>query len=295
MSIYMKINDFKKPNVLIFDNINNQLKYKPNNVSNKHPGQLKLLMTELQFFNNCNIDALNSKDRPIYVLYIGSGRGYHLIKLLDLYKDYNIKWYFYDPSGHCISLERMSQYVSINNDYFTEKNINEFKNKKPLLFISDIRSTDGSEPRTKNLIDDYKIQNNIVLNLRPLYSLLKFRYPFPDDFPPEIENEVYVDGIKFLQPFCGPQSTEMRIFVSEQNIILKNFSKEESILFEEKMYYYNKNYRIINKNDILIAGFILKSTNKFDNMKYIDIIKSLENSINNQIREDISFNKLDIK
>lgn len=244
----------RKPSISTFNDIYHREKYQQSKIKKKHFGQLKLFLMEICFFNNCKLD----KEKQYDILYIGSGPGYHLPVLMDFYERYNFTWHLFDPKGHCKEFEKRDN-VFVNDREFTVNDVKHFLMCKNLLFISDIRTANSSDecPTFEHILADQKFQNKIVSDLCPMFSFLKFRYPYPSRII-DFRNHFYIDGIKFIQPFSGNQSTELRVFVPREEINnLKQFSLNEALMFEEKMYWYNKNYRFQNNNDLKIALWIL--------------------------------------
>lgn len=278
-----KLKMSKKPDIYTYDDITRQMEYDSKKILNKFSnGQLKLLLCELQFFSIININHLCSTNKTIDVIYIGSGKGYHipiLISILSL-KNRNIKWHLYDPYGHCKRLNEITtKNININDRIFLEEDIIFFKNYKNIVFISDIRSCEKSEPTAIELLNDYVVQNNILITLQPRYSLIKFRYPFPPDLKKtNFESYSYPKGIMYLQCYNKSDSAELRIFIDNPNkeITFKKFSMDDAKIFEEKLYWYNSIYRFTHNNDILIAGYILHNLNIYnEDEKIIDIINKL--------------------
>lgn len=259
--------------LLNFNDIKERRKYDKNiKVSNTHLGQLKLLLVELRFFTD--IDIVNIKDEIITILYIGSGKGFHIPLLIKALNNINKKiyWHFYDPNGHCEKLNILGNNINIfiKNQLFLTEDIEKFKQniKNTFIFISDIRSCDDVEPNTDNLIFDYKIHKNILETLKPDYSLLKARYPFPDDFTPkqnEEINELIPLGTEYLQPFSPVSSSELRIILKknqdDNSYIYKKITVETIEDYEEKMFWYNTSYRSF-KTDLNLMNYILNNLDK---------------------------------
>merc|ERR1711916_204144 len=125
----------KKPDIYNFDDILYSMSYSENALTEKNyglkmKGQLKLLLSEIRFLTE-EVEIQNLKDKHFTFLYIGSGKGYHIPLLINLYDKYDIDWVFFDPSGHCEKLhecKRLSKKkITIRDDFFLEQDIKEFK------------------------------------------------------------------------------------------------------------------------------------------------------------------------
>lgn len=265
-----------QPKYYYVSNINYYLKYVPSN-KERHPfyknlqkqGQLKLLLNEIRFLSE-DLEIHNFKDDNFILLYIGSGKGYHIPVLINMYRKYKIQWILYDPNGHCDELIKLStempNKIVINNSLFTDKDIDDFviPNNYKFIFISDIRSIDNnaSEPSTANLLFDYKIQNKIISNLNPDFSLVKYRMPFPDQWDKQVFYKPV--GKEYIQAFSKNNSSEFRIFLNSLNTFQRISNIKSLIKYEELFSWYNNIYRFQKKNDLLIAVHILNLYNKVE-------------------------------
>lgn len=284
----------KKPVIYNVDDILYSLTYSENKLKEKNygfkmKGQLKLLLSEIRFLTE-EVEIQNLKEKHFTFLYIGSGKGYHIPLLISLYEKYNIDWVFFDPIGHC---EKLHEYkhlskkkIIIRDELFSEQGINEFKDVENLLFVSDIRSTESNktgnvstEPTTENLLFDYGLQNKIIKELSPMFSLLKFRMPFPDDWREGDSFEKPI-GKECLQAFTKPSSTEFRIFLNSVIAFEKIEKKDELNKYEEKFSWYNRIYRPEKENDLNIAHYIFSNYYNTEllekNIKRRDIVKFLK-------------------
>lgn len=258
----------------------------------KKQGQLKLLLNEIRFLTE-SIEIQNFEKDKFIILYIGSGKGYHIKTLINLYNKYNIKWILYDPEGHCDDLykyrDENPNKIEINDTYFLENDINDFiiPYDHKFIFISDIRSVEKNkpEPTTKNLLFDYNIQNNILSKLKPDFSLLKFRMPFQDQWD---NNDIFYKpvGEEYIQAFSKNSSTEFRIFLNSIQTYQRISKKRYLIEYEEKFSWYNNNCRFINKTDLIIAIHILNLYNKVENKNVFNTI-NIDN-INGYLREIVN-------
>lgn len=270
-------------------------KHYTSNYGIEKPGQLKLLLNEIRFLTE-DVEIQNYPKNTFSILYIGSGKGFHIPYLINMYKKYNINWYFYDPNGHCESLinikssknseDLKDNNINIFNDLFLEKDINLFKNiDRKLLFISDIRTSDSDsdEPKTKNLLNDYKLQNDILEKLNPLFSLIKFRYPFPDDWEDtyKLLKPESPSSKEYIQSFLKNDSNEIRLFLTS-GISFVCIKKEIFEEMEQKFAWYNTTQRNLNKklaykdNDFIIASYIIDLYNIIENKnKDVILLKDL--------------------
>lgn len=264
---------FKRPSIYTVDNILHRIEYNDKPLEGpryriKMPGQLKLLLTEIRFLTE-DVEIHTMSDKKFTLLYLGSGKGFHIPFLITLYEKYNIEWVFFDPNGHCDKLydyQKLTKTkIDIRDEYFTDKNIEEFKNIENLLFISDIRTTASNKnelvdlsPSTDNLISDYILQNNVLKQIKPMFSLLKFRVPFPDDWQNGFEFEKPI-GKEYIQAFQKPTSTEFRIFLNSSFVFEKINTVDELKKYEEKFSWYNREYRFQHNNDLNIAYNIFQN------------------------------------
>jgi hypothetical protein len=127
--------------IILYDDINKKLPYKRFNDYNirttDHIGQLKLLLSELQFLT----DALKEDDKKhtdeILFVYAGSAPCNHMFMIEKLFP--NIKFLFVDPNEHCVYYENPSnpdyykdtqEFNYVNNDnittHYNEKYIDKF-------------------------------------------------------------------------------------------------------------------------------------------------------------------------
>lgn len=286
-----------EPDIYYIHNITSQLPYIPDNGKDKNKniypnikmaGQMKLLLNEIRLLSG-DIEIHKFKQEQLLILYIGSGKGYHIPTLIQLYQHYNnINWHFYDPNGHCKKLYDLAakkKNISIFDEYFTNETLNLYKNiTQKLIFISDIRSVDDNktEPQTKNLLFDYDLQNNILKKLNPMFSLIKFRMPFPDDWNNTLCFLKPV-GQEYIQAFSKSSSTEFRIFLNSTFIFETITSVDQLKEYEEKLFWYNHCYRYKYDNDLVIANYILNLYNKAEKqiLSKIDIKTFLEKLSNN--------------
>lgn len=219
-------------------------------------GQIKLLLNEIFFLDEC-IKIHEKKNMAFNILYIGSGKGYHIPLLIDMFSSYKINWHLFDPNKHCKKLYMLKKSIKnlfITDDYFREEDIENYKLKENLLLISDFRTFTNESPTEEELVNDIQLQNNFLKKLNPLFSLLKYRLPFPSENELKFEKPI---GLEILQAFNKHDSCEFRIFLTQNVLYEKIVDKNILLEYEEKFNWYNRMYRQQNQNDLEIAYGIL--------------------------------------
>ena len=205
---------------------------------NKHFGQTKLLMSEIQlltmYYKN------NPKSNPV-IIYIGAAPGIHLEYLKYLFP--KVKFILYDGAPFHRKLQGavFDDTYELHNEFFTDEKCKELKKRlvKPdvdILFVSDIRL--GG--KTKKLFEeqvarDNELQLGWVKILKPKYSLLKFRLPY---FLKHGQSLSYVKGKAMFQIWPKVDSTETRLLVTRANI--GTTIKYDFKSYEETLFYHNK-------------------------------------------------------
>jgi len=192
-------------------------KYIPDTVL--HWGQLKLLISEMDFFNR----YLDPK-KKYTVVYAGAARGDHTLLSLELYK--NLFFVLVDPAKFNKDLFK-SKRVRIINDLFTNELAHKLKKEfDNIIYITDIRTL----PTEHEIKLNQKMQMEWYKIMNPEYSLLKFRLPWKHD------TYEYLDGEIYLQSFPKARSAETRL-VLKKNAKIKIYDNRE---YENKMFYYNR-------------------------------------------------------
>ena len=207
------------------------------NLPNTHWGQLKLFTSELVFLTHY-YDQTEVSD----LVYVGAAPGEHIVPLSKMFP--TIKFHLFDKNDFDGRLNQCKN-VEINKRYFDEEDIKMWKTKA-CLFISDIRTLSYDSSKTK--IEDMKKNEDIVwedMNLqrawveeiKPRYSLLKFRLPYAEKFELEKgKTRDYLDGIVYIQPFCKPVSSETRLCVPGKQITER---KWDIVSYERKLFHHN--------------------------------------------------------
>jgi hypothetical protein len=176
----------------------------------RHDGQRKLLITEIRFLKK----RLN--DNAILV-YAGAAPGTHIAILAEMFP--KMLMYLYDPRDFNSKLDEF-QNVIIKKDLLTAGAARLFRNTNKdcdIMFISDIRtSTNEQGPTDKDILNDMELQKTLVRELDPVMSLLKFRLPYVNDLDRNKDYD-YLGGELWLQPWSPIHSTELRLYVENNN------------------------------------------------------------------------------
>jgi len=205
----------------------------------KNEGQLKLYLGEAFFFSK--IIPMLSRDKPVQIVYAGSGQGYHLPFLLT-YLPSTWRWHLYDPDGHCDAVQRLSP-----SRFFVHEakfDSHEFLRANPnihaytLILISDIRTkTDGESVRM-----DHDLHDMWIEELKPDFCWLKWRLPY-DRLPFTYIQSINGDKDIYIQPFTYEYSGECRMFIKGSEYERVTLSPETMNNLEERLYHFNRTIR----------------------------------------------------
>lgn len=290
---------YPEPKIYYTKDIVEQLVYHESEKDKKHNfglanrGQIKLLMSEIRFLTSGVKIHKHPKTKYI-LIYIGSGPGHHVPYLYDFYKKYDIEWHLFDPRGHCTELYTIAEdnKITLHDEIFSERSVELFnKTTRTILFISDIRTVEEDMPGNKEIINDNKLQNNILKLLKPTYSLLKFRYPFPIKDGITSEEDIFElpIGEEQLQAYSKQGSTEFRIFLGPNLLFKKIKTQDEWREYEEKFMWYNTMFRFSHKNDIIMSRHIFeeyyRAEKNYNNTGVVvwNLLKDIDISIRNNV------------
>lgn len=285
------IRSFDRATQYVIGDHTNECVYKRGAVlNNTHWGQLKLFTSELLFLTNY-YDPSEVKD----LIYIGAAPGDHLDVLSKLFP--SLTFHLYDKADFNPELG-MIKNIKINNTYFDKDDVKEWKDINCLL-ISDIRTV--SYDSSKTLVDDLKeneeivwkdmnLQRSWVEEIEPLYSLLKFRLPYAEEF--ELEKgkiRTYLDGIVYTQPFCKSSSSETRLCVFGKQITERDW---DILSYEKKLFYHNS----VTRSKHTFKNPLNNSTkniypqiglyNDFDSVYLTNVVIDYMKKINREITEE---------
>uniref|UniRef100_A0A6C0AEH3 Cap-specific mRNA (nucleoside-2'-O-)-methyltransferase n=1 Tax=viral metagenome TaxID=1070528 RepID=A0A6C0AEH3_9ZZZZ len=273
--------DFIKDQNLTLGDNDPQMAYRKNLPEKKSIafGQLKLLMSEIQFLNNYWDATIHPK--PI-VLYIGAAPGTHIALLSKMYP--SITFHLYDKPVKPIVFDEVlknKEKIVIHEKYFEDTDLKEWKNGKDwnnIFLISDIRNLsynkeNNAQKSEKEALEDMEIQANWVKDLNPVQSLLKFRLPYNYEWVKTKQYD-YLDGLVYLQQWAPKNSTECRLVPN------KPYSNRswDFVEYEKRMAYHNNVTRIEDKfiniltEDMKPISIKLGLTNDYDSMATVFII-----------------------
>lgn len=187
-----------------------------------HWGQLKLLLTEIEFLST--VRAERGSLTNCVVVYAGAAPGHHLPILVEMFPEID-SFELYDPAAFTVP---ESSKIRIHQQLLELADIDTIRSlEKTFLFVSDIRRdiqsvrlTQGADAVEENIVEDMRLQEAIGRRLGASYMLLKFRLPYvdprrPRQLEPDIEPDhlSYLAGDILLQPFASTWSTETRLLV----------------------------------------------------------------------------------
>lgn len=237
---------FNYPDDLRLDSSSHEkLKYdkKISFLKNNHLGQLKLFSNELEFVLSycCDSNILLKKK---IILYIGAGPGNHLVYLARMFPTF--EWHLFDCRFDP-KLESVKN-IFLEKRYFDEGSLKTYQDlirneNIDLYLISDIRdlsynSKDWNVEEELKVLEDMALQKSWVEALKPRYSMLKFRLPFPEpEVLERLGDEVpYLYGTIYKQPWARGKSIETRLIVPGDDIRDVMYSLTD---YEGQMFYHN--------------------------------------------------------
>lgn len=196
-------------------------------------GQLKLLVSEISFLT---LYWEPSQFPSPLCIYVGAAPGNHTKILADFFPQIN--FHLYDTQAFSRDLNTCPN-VRIFQQYFRDEDVKAYQGIPGVFFISDIRSLQypqGASYRPSLAVEeiawgDMRMQERWVKELRPVWSLLKFRLPYNFPFVQEKVGPTwrYLSGTIYFQPWTGKESAEARLVVpqawSEQDYDYAQYEK----------------------------------------------------------------------
>ena len=188
--------------------------------------------------------------------------------------------------------------IKINKRYFEQTDVDYWKKHKCLL-VSDIRTLTYDSSKT-NIEDmkknedtvwsDMSLQRKWVEEIKPLYSLLKFRLPYAENFELDKgKTRNYLDGIVYTQAFCKSSSSETRLCVFGKQITGRDW---DITSYERKLFHHN----FVNRSKMLYENPIDKEKrfvypelglyNDFDSVYFTHVVIDYMKKINMNITKE---------
>jgi hypothetical protein len=127
-------------------------------------------------------------------------------------------------------------------------------------------------------MEDMELQRKWVEAIKPKYSMLKFRLPFPEKEVIELlgENVEYLPGIIYKQPWSRGKSIETRLIVSGDNLVPVKYSLSD---YEQQMFYHNSVLRRMDykfpfseKLDGIVISKFLTINKRYDSAYIITLL-----------------------
>lgn len=280
----------RKLHYVIGDHTEEKPYIRGSNLGNTHWGQLKLFTSELLFLTHY-YNPSDVKD----LVYVGAASGEHLRILSKLFP--SLHFHLFDSGDFSKDLYLINN-ITVYQRYFEQKDVDEWKTK-PCLFVSDIRtlSYDSSKTNIKDMKanedtvwKDMNLQRKWVEEIKPLYSLLKFRLPYAEDFELEKgKTRDYLDGIIYTQAFCKSSSSETRLCVFGKQITERNW---DILSYERKLFHHNSVVRskYVFENPIdKEKSFVypeLGLYNDFDSVHFTHVVIDYMKKINRDITKE---------
>lgn len=183
-----------------------------------HWGQLKLMLTEVEFLSKIMLEYKNIKSdtRKIYFIYAGAAPGHHIYFLQKMFP--TVHFELYDPNKFVVKDNSM---LKTHVQFFMDADAEYWKKRATdenlyLTFCTDIRT----EPATcENIVRNMEMQKKWWQIMNPELSMFKFRLPWEEG-----ETE-YPTGEIYIQPFPGSTSTETRLIVKKDAVLTKYNNK----------------------------------------------------------------------
>lgn len=213
-----------------------------------HWGQLKLLLSEVEFLTIALKEARERKFTKLTLIYAGSAHGIHIPYLYDLFSPaIELKFILVDPANFDAQLfhPRYAGKVVIYNGFYDNERIAQMREEHPLAadeylcFCSDVRIN----PDERAVMADMKMQFDWWHKMNaddyaPDLSMFKFRLPWEEQGMSE-----YPKGDIHLQVYAGETSGETRLIVPKRAPMhLYDDAAYEHLCFKHNVYRRSNTY-----------------------------------------------------
>ena len=221
---------------------------------NKHHGQRKLLLSEIQMLTE-HYRVKANKDKHPLLAYVGSAPGTHLLFLHRLFP--RVRFVLWDgaPFDPRLRTDAPPGVFELRNEFFDDRTCQLLKNvgskslgghgilgnpenkDRPLLFVCDIRSSEPDPNKFEaRVMLDMLAQKRWVETLRPALSLLKFRLPFTLRAGDVV---TYLKGKLLYGIWPPPTSAETRLLVKRSDIGQDKDVGYDYAAYEQVLYHHN--------------------------------------------------------
>ena len=229
-----------------------------------HIGQRKLLMTEVWFLSQYNLQNIKKRRNPPIMVYPGAAPGLHIMYLAKLFS--NVEFHLYDMSRYDFNLRNDNirpKNVTLHQQLFLDEESKYWAEKSKegieIYLVSDIRAlskTDNTVEKKENVVNiDNILQYKWIEEIRPVSAMIKWRVPFTSGEPFRYR---YLDGEILLQSWGGVSTTETRLIVKcpPKNEPYK-YKTIKNTIFEEKLAAFNNSQKLVGyfNHPIKCSGF----------------------------------------
>ena len=214
---------------------------------NKHHGQRKLLLSEIQLLTE-HYRVKANKDKHPLLAYVGSAPGTHLLFLHRLFP--RVRFVLWDgaPFDPRLRTDAPPGVFELRNEFFDDRVCRQLLEKvgskslggqggAPLIFVCDIRSSEPDPAKFEaRVMLDMLAQKRWVETLRPALSLLKFRLPFTLRAGDVV---TYLRGKLLYGIWPPPTSAETRLLVKRADVGHDKDVAYDYAAYEQVLYHHN--------------------------------------------------------
>ena len=206
-----------------------------------HWGQLKLLLGEVQFM----VNHWDPGEYPEPTLVVAGGApGEHYALLLEMFPQIK-EIHLWDGRPFAKGLLDIRKIV-LHQELMYPEQAKVYQNIDGVFFISDIRSCNpksmGKVEAYEAVKADHSLQQELLIDIDPVASLLKFKPPYPD-VPGISQTYRYLSGYVYTQCFPGAQSIETRLVPIKGDDGQWELFDYDINDYEQRMAYYNSSLR----------------------------------------------------
>jgi hypothetical protein len=200
------------------------------------------------------------------VVYVGAAPGIHIPFISKCFPQIK-KFELYDPAEFKVE---STEKIQIHQEFFTDKLAETYRDRKDVIFISDIRGHKEKDMPVEIferdiLIPNMRDQARWYQIMTPPLASLKFRLPYYKQSKSPIFE--YLPGTIVKQVWTGYQSTETRLIPSGTKMIDYNLK-----WYEEAMFYHNALLR----NEIQVFANPLEGKKKLESIDGKELLNDFD-------------------